>query len=547
MARTQLMNYLRRLGRRQRAAQQCGLPLKAMEDHLPARRQQLARQTRREFIRNAALASAGLALSHSLSAKPVGSRQPRIAIVGAGISGLKCALTLADKGLHSDVYEASGRIGGRMFSNNQAYWSDGQVSEWCGELIDSGHQTIQDLAARFGLALDDLLAAEPDQSEDTCYFNGHYYPHATVVRDFQPVYQAVQDDANAAGYPTTYNQNNAASRHLDNQSVWEWIRQRVPGGHDSRMGQLLDTAYTIEYGADTRDQSALNLIYLLSGSDQGFEIFGASDERFHIRGGNQLLPLAMANHLAGLGVPVQTSRSLAAIHQSADGTYRLSFESESSSKEVVADLVVLTLPFAVLRTLDYHDAGFDALKQTAIQQLGRGHNGKLQLQFTRRLWDQQGPWGLGTGSSYADTGYQNSWEVTRAQNGQNGILNDYTGGSVTDRMHTRTAFARLPNPGVRLDSAHFLEQVAPVFPGLPPLWNGKATQSLPHLSPFFNCSYSYWRVGQYQVFAGYEAVRQKNVFFAGEHTSVNFQGYMEGAAEEGDRAAQEILAQLGLS
>jgi monoamine oxidase len=213
----------------------------------------------------------------------------------------------------------------------------------------------------------------------------------------------------------------------------------------------------------------------------------------------------------------------------------------------VADLVVLTLPFAVLRTLDYHGSGFDALKQTAIQELGRGHNGKLQLQFTRRLWEQRGPWGLGTGSSYADTGYQNTWEVTRAQNGQSGILNDYTGGSITDRMHTDIAFARLPNPDVRLDSARFLGQVAPVFPGLPSLWNGKATQSLPHLSPFFNCSYSYWRVGQYQAFAGYEAVRQENVFFAGEHTSVNFQGYMEGAAEEGARAAQEILTQLGVS
>src|ERR1035438_6731690 len=203
MARTQLMNYLRRLGRRQRAAQQCGLPVEAMEDHLPAWRQRLARQTRREFIRSTALASAGLALSHSLSAKPVGSRQPRIVIVGAGISGLQCALTLADKGLHTDIYEASGRIGGRMFSNNQGYWSDGQVSEWCGELIDTGHQTIQNLAARFGLPLDDLLAAEPAQSEDTYYFDGHYYPHAATVQDFQPVYQAVQDDANAADRKST--------------------------------------------------------------------------------------------------------------------------------------------------------------------------------------------------------------------------------------------------------------------------------------------------------------------------------------------------------
>jgi monoamine oxidase len=540
------MNFLRRLGRRQQAAEHYNLPIEALAEHVAAQRPRLAGLTRRDFLRNAAMAAAGLALSHRVSAKPGHSRLPRIAIVGAGISGLNCALTLADKGLQADLYEASGRLGGRMFSNNQGYWSDGQVSEWCGELIDSGHETIQYLAARFGLTLDDLLASEPDHSEETYFFTGQYYPRAAAVQDFQPVYQALQDDANAADYPTTYNQSTAAGRQLDKQSVWEWIRHRVPGAHASNMGQLLDTAYAIEYGADTRDQSALNLVYLLSGSDQNFEIFGASDEHYHIRGGNQQLPLAIANYLAGLGMPVQTGRYLAAIRQRADGAYRLTFEGESSGDEVVADLVVLTLPFAVLRTLDYQDAGFNNLKHTAIQELGRGHNGKLQLQFSQRGWAKPGPRGVGNGSSYADTGYQNTWEVTRAQKGDSGILNDYTGGSVTDQMHTRTAFARVPHQGVQLDSARFLFQVASVFPGLAPLWNGKATQSLPHLSPVFNCAYSYWRVGQYQRFAGYEAVRQQNVFFAGEHTSVDFQGYMEGAAMEGARAAQEILGQLGL-
>jgi len=33
-----------------------------------------------------------------------------------------------------------------------------------------------------------------------------------------------------------------------------------------------------------------------------------------------------------------------------------------------------------------------------------------------------------------------------------------------------------------------------------------------------------------------------NMFFAGEHTSVAFNGYMEGAVETGQRAAKEVLA-----
>jgi monoamine oxidase len=48
---------------------------------------------------------------------------PNVAIVGAGIAGLTCALELADLGIRGTVYEASGRIGGRMFTN-AGYWSD---------------------------------------------------------------------------------------------------------------------------------------------------------------------------------------------------------------------------------------------------------------------------------------------------------------------------------------------------------------------------------------------------------------------------------------
>ena len=76
-------------------------------------------------------------------------------------------------------------------------------------------------------------------------------------------------------------------------------------------------------------------------------------------------------------------------------------------------------------------------------------------------------------------------------------------------------------------------------------WNGKATQSLPHKSPFFGASYSFYRTGQYTSFGGYEQVRQGGVLFCGEHTSVDFQGFMEGAASEGKRAAQQLVRLLG--
>jgi len=544
MARTVLLRSIRRLASQYRAAAKTGLPAEAIQE-----RQALAVETgqraftRRQFLAGTAAAAAGLALPRwSAAAAPA---QPRIAIVGAGIAGLNCALALADKGLRSTVYEASPRIGGRMFSNHTGYWAEHQVSEWCGELIDTGHVTLRRLAARFGLPLDDLTASEPAGADETYYFDHSYYPRPQAVRAFAPAYHAAVADAKAAGYPTTCQVSTPAGLALDRMSVWDWIEKRVPGGHSSKLGQLLDVAYASEYGADTRVQSALNLVYMLSTSDQKFEIFGASDERYHVRGGNQQIPQAIAEHLAGRGMAVRTNQRLAAIWKQSDGSYALSLETGGARREEIADLVVLTLPFAVLRTLDYARAGFDRLKDQAIQQLGRGHIAKLQWQFTRRLWHDRGTWGRSTGSTFSDAGYQNTWEVTRAQAGKSGILSGYAGGSAADHLRARVPFASSGSAEVRQDASRFLGQIDRVFPGLAPLWNGKASSSLPHLSPFFQCAYSYWRVGQYHTIAGSEGLRQGHVFFAGEHTSQDFPGFMEGAAAEGARAARQILAQLG--
>jgi monoamine oxidase len=196
----------------------------------------------------------------------------------------------------------------------------------------------------------------------------------------------------------------------------------------------------------------------------------------------------------------------------------------------------------VLRNLNLRDAGFDSLKTTAITELGYGKNCKLQLQFDTRLWNQVGPWGIGSGTTYADTGYQNTWEVTRGQDGATGILVDYTGGGVP-----LATFSGQPTTADALSFARtFLDQIDPLFPGIAQHWTGVATLDVPLTNPFLLGSYSYWKVGQYTKFSGYEKARQPfpngRCHFAGEHCSINFQGFMEGGAEEGARAANEILS-----
>jgi monoamine oxidase len=86
----------------------------------------------------------------------------------------------------------------------------------------------------------------------------------------------------------------------------------------------------------------------------------------------------------------------------------------------------------------------------------------------------------------------------------------------------------------------FLSQLQPVFPGIMGQWNGRATLDAPWRNPYSLGSYSYWKRGQYTLFAGAERERSGNCHFAGEHCSIIFQGYMEGGAQEGARAANEI-------
>jgi monoamine oxidase len=210
----------------------------------------------------------------------------------------------------------------------------------------------------------------------------------------------------------------------------------------------------------------------------------------------------------------------------AGGTYTLTFKTPGT-KTVTAERVVLALPFSILRSsVSFSNAGFEPLKVTAIEEQGMGANSKLNLQFSTRHWHTLGC----NGDTFADTGYQATWEVTRAQPGTRGILVDYTGGSVAQAP---------PN------AAQFLSKLEPVLPGISSRWNDLAWFDFWPDYKWTKGSYSFYKVGQYTKFAGMEGRRQGNCHFAGEHAaSQDFQGYLNGAVESGERAAGEILADL---
>jgi monoamine oxidase len=64
-------------------------------------------------------------------------------------------------------------------------------------------------------------------------------------------------------------------------------------------------------------------------------------------------------------------------------------------------------------------------------------------------------------------------------------------------------------------------------------------------NPLTRGSYSFWKPGQYQSFVGVEGEIEGACHFCGEHTSLDFQGYLNGAVETGERAAREVSSAFG--
>jgi monoamine oxidase len=495
-----------------------------------------SRTTRRELVKRTAAAGAAVAGATTIgrfTKAAYGAGQVRIAVVGAGLAGLTCAYRLKQAGLEADIFEASDHVGGRCLTDKTTF--PDLIAEHGGELIDQGHTQVRQLAQELGFPLDNLLRAQPNGTEDFFYINGAAYPYSQLVEDLNAIYRPMHKDVTAASYPTLWNNYTPRGYELDHMSIIDWLDATVPGGSTSNLGRVLDIAYNIEYGAECSEQSSLNLLYLLGYLGQGqFRVFGHSNEKYHVRGGNQQIVDALE---ATLKPRISINSELTTIKRNTDGSLSLTLHQGSgTSTPPPYDHVVLALPFSLLRSVNYSKAGFVSGKVTAIKELPMGTNSKLHVEFTDRFWYDAD----NNGNTYADTGYQNTWEVSRAQNNTaKGLLVDYTGGKIGASFGSGTPESR---------AQQFMSQLQPLFDPheitVAEHWTKKASVDFWTGYPWTKGSYSYWRVGQYTKFSGWEKERQGNCHFAGEHTSQDFQGYLNGAVETGVRAAGEILGDL---
>jgi monoamine oxidase len=515
MARTPLLNMLLNLSREraaaersERAGKQSGFPVIG----------------RRTVLRGAA----GIAFTSALPLAGLAATA-RIAVVGAGLAGLTAARELRKAGLSPDVYEGSTRIGGRCYSA-RGIFSEGQIAEHGGEFIDTDHKEIRDLAKDLGLTLDDVLKAAPPNTRSLYVFNGRPYNLTDATRDWQPLYPILQAQ-NAALGEYSYKGANAEARRFDSMTIAQWVGAYVPGGRGGQLGQLIETAFSEENAADPDQQSALNVIPVLAVDKRNhFNLYNTeSDQRFHVRGGNDQIATLLAK---SLGDNIRTATPLVAIASLPDGKVRLSFKRDSGVGDIVYDRVIVAIPFSVMRVaVDYKQAGFRPLKDRAIATLPMGASTKFQLQFTRRAWTDVGCNGEMRVPSQT---FQTTWEVSRAQPGTRGILNFFSGG-------TRAINAGETN-AVTLAST-VMRDAAMITPGLSEIWTGLMIKDAWKSNPWSLGSYCYYQPGYQTTVLGIEREREGNCFFAGEHTADQC-AFLNSGVQSGMRAASEVIASL---
>lgn len=529
MAKTQAMANLRRMLRLAARCNETG------QSALTLLEETACRQERRRIlglIGAAALAPAGLLGANAARAVP--RYNGGVGIVGAGLAGLACADALAAKGIAATVYEAQDRAGGRCWSLREFF--PGQVAERGGEYIDTTHTTLRGYANAFGLTLEDV---NKEPGEVTYYFDGRHYSEAQVVEEFRAFVPAMQADLRKLGQPTA-DKFSPAERALDLVSLAEYLSTRGAG---PLIRQVIEVAYVIEYGLQLERQSCLNfLLFIHADRRSKFHPFGVfSDERFHVAEGNDAIALGLAARLPG---QIEYGHELTAVRRMASGRLQLTLRHGGTTVEREHDAVVLTLPFSVLRARVNLDPSLalPAWKLAAIAQFQYGTNSKMMIGFDGRPWlALHGS----NGASYSDLpNHQNTWETNPSlAHGSRGLLTDYSGGARGASLDPLAAQAM---------ANAFLGDVESVWPGTAAYVSrdglGRARVHLENwsLNPFALGAYSCNAPGYFTSIAGREGKPVGNLFFAGEHTDSFYaaQGFLEGAANSGLRAAAEVAALL---
>ncbi|MBB4099859.1 flavin monoamine oxidase family protein [Sphingomonas kyeonggiensis] len=472
--------------------------------------------TRRAVLQAMAAGGVATALPRPAMARSVG----RVAIIGGGIAGLTALHHLREAGVDAFLYEGRGRTGGRMYTHKSGDWT----FEVGGQLVNTDHYDMQALLKRFDIPLIDRKA-EP---HDTLILaNGRLVTDSELAEALRPIAAQIGKDADRLDKDHA-----RVAPDLDRMSIHDYLDRHAALIRQPWLRQLLEATSRTEYGVEPKRASAIELIFNLPTVDGArAEVLGGADERYVIEGGSSALVEAMSAHYADR---IATGKRLLRV----ESGLRLHFLDGSVER---ADTLIVAVPGPVTRQIDFR-VPLPAQWRAFIQVMELGYNEKVQSGTNATPW--RGPMGVGgeLWQTDADAGWALGWDGSvHRKDGVSPVWTWFLGGDEVLRADSES-----PSELAR----RFAASAAPAIPGLIEAATGPFTRTNWHAQALTLGAYCNYAPGQLTRFSrllcvededGNQVSQAGRIWFAGEHLSDAFPGYMNGAAQTGRMAAGAIL------
>jgi monoamine oxidase len=447
---------------------------------------------RRDFLKTVGAVTAGIALS-SQNVFPQ-SRKRSAVIIGAGFSGLASAYKLKNAGWNVTVLEARDRIGGRVFSHKFA--GSDLVCELGAEWVGESHERLKSLCHDFNIPL------QKHQFEDYLLQNGK------VSRPGQWGFSTQAKQAFEKLIKAYDKFTPLQKTKLDKYDWWTYLEKIGFTEDDLRLRDLMDST---DFGESIRHVSAF------AAAAEYAESSPKNEMDYKMTGGNSRLAEDFAKRIGSenikqgtLVTEVNQSRGIVTV-KTANEVYK-------------ADAVICTAPIQSLLKIKF-DPPLPAAQTEAAEKLIYARICKNSILFDERFWIDE------NFSMVSDTTSHYYFHSTQNQPGKQGILTSYAIGEKADVLASQADRRRLDI--ITKDLIDFDRNA-------PHLAKSIASYAWQR-DKYTDGAYAIYRPGQW---FGIRPILQRphgKVLFAGEHLA-DWQGFMEGAIETGESAAQSLIS-----
>ena len=444
--------------------------------------------SRRDFLKNAAVAAAGAPLFLS---PYVQRRSYSCIVIGAGLSGLAAAYALKDWDV--TVLEARPRIGGRVFSFNFKENPE-LVCELGGEWVGASHERMKALCHDFNIPLLDHRFEASLMQDGVVKRPGQW--------DFSPAAKAAFEK-----FRKTYERYSERDRvRLDQYDWWTWLKEIGFPEEDLLLRDLQDST---DFGETIR------MISAYAAAAEYFESSPANEMDFKMEGGNSRLVNALASRIGNASI--LTGMAVQKIIQRG-GRVTVT----AGGRDFSADACICTVPARVLNKIVF-DPPLPAAHAAAANKLQYARIVKNQILFKERFW------GAEDFSLVSDVTSHYYFHSTKNQPGKQGILCSYAIGEKADILASQSSGRR---------SEIITRDLMPLNKKAPEM--AVNIQSMPwQRDAYTQGAYAFYRPGQWFTIRPTLQQPHGKVLFTGEHLA-EWQGFMEGAVVTGEAAAQAL-------